>query len=86
MGVQQGEEVYLEIKKLLDIPSDEPIFIIRAQDQFAVPTLADYLYYVTKGTSSDRENIEEWFNNMREIGNNFLTWQRENVDKVKVPD
>ena len=35
MGVHQDKEIYTKIKQLLDIPEDEPIFIIRAQDQFS---------------------------------------------------
>ena len=86
MGVHQSEEVYLEIKKLLDIPEDEPIFILRAQDQFSVSTLADYLNNVVNGTDNSHNTVGEWFNNMRQTGSKFLNWQRANEDKVKVPD
>ena len=86
MGIHQSEEVYSKIKELLDIPDDEPIFIFRAQDQFSVPTLADYLNNVVEGTDNADNNMSDWFQSMREVGNEFLTWQRSNEDKVKVPD
>jgi hypothetical protein len=86
MGIHQSEEVYSKIKELLDIPEDEPIFIMRAQDQFSVPTLADYLNNVVNGTDNTHNTMGDWFDSMREKGNEFLTWQRTNEDKVKVPD
>lgn len=86
MGVHQSEEVYSQIKDLLDIPAEEPIFILRAQDKFSLETIADYLYNVVNSTPIGDKNMETWYDNVKSVGQKFLNWQRENRDKVKVPD
>lgn len=41
MGVQ-NQAVYSEVKRLFEIPDDEPIFILRGQDILYQPMLAVY--------------------------------------------
>jgi hypothetical protein len=80
MGVHKTE-VYPEIKKLLDIPEDEPIFILRAQDKAALPTLIDY-----EDEADHKGASDEFYNSLEPIYEDFRKWQADNPDKVKVPD
>jgi hypothetical protein len=82
MGVHASEEVYLQVKELLGIPADEPILVFRAQDQFAVEGLAGYVETVVRRADPG----EAWYDSFRARGQEFIKWQHENTDKVKVPD
>lgn len=86
MGVHRGSEVYKQIKQLLDIPLDEPIFIIRAQDKFSVKTIQAYRNKVRDGAIIGAEKLFEWYENVGSVISEFINWQRDNRDKVKVPD
>ena len=86
MGVHQSPEVYQKVKELLDIPIDEPIFIIRAQDQFSIDIIGEYTGLVIARSEIGAKGLGEWVENVSLIGQNFINWQRENRDKVKVPD
>lgn len=80
MGVHQNDDTYYQIKMILGIPKDEPIFILRAQDKFAPTTIDEYRFIVEGDAGSD------WFAQIGSIRNDFLNWQHDNPDKVKVPD
>lgn len=86
MGVHQNKEVYTEIKKLLDIPVDEPIFIIRAQDKFSFSIIKNYKNTVIGNIPIGNKKWNEWKEQVESIMDNFINWQRANRDKVKVPD
>ena len=88
MGVHQdNSDVYYQIKMILGIPKDEPIFIIRAQDKFSVKIIRYYHDLVRDGVRNiPNKGFSEWLSNVESITNNFLNWQRDNRDKVKVPD
>jgi hypothetical protein len=77
---EQSRENELKIKELLGVPPDEPIFVLRAQDQFAPQAIDDYRFNVEGDAGS------EWFHDVGSIRNDFINWQRDNRDKVKVPD
>jgi len=86
MGVHQDSETYKKIKQLLDIPPDEPIFIIRAQDKFSVKTIQSYRKKVRDGSIIGAKGLREWYENVGSVINDFINWQRDNRNKVKAPD
>lgn len=87
MSVKQDDpRVYTTIKKLLDIPEDEPIFILRAQDKFSIEGLQSYRSHVLWGVRSRLQVLEEWGNEVGSIINDFKNWQRDHKEKIKVPD
>ena len=59
------------------IPADEPVFVLRAQDKHAVPTLKDYLKRCKNPdhAKSVRANIKR-----------FAEFKRNNADRIKEPD
>jgi hypothetical protein len=72
---------YPEIHRLLDIPIDEPIFILRAQDVASVPTLLDYITNRLRIDSLDDESESE----LHDIRAEFASWQGNNSHLVKIP-
>lgn len=80
MGVHDTEK-YATIKALLDIPEDEPIFILRAQDYTAVDAIDHY----TK-VNERPGNDASWLDQMRRVKDSFVDWAIKNSDKVKFPD
>lgn len=80
MGVP-NDEVYPQVKELLEIPEDEPIFIVRAQDGLSRAILKRYME-VSEITSRDDDFLDELY----ELSETFYTWQQNNADKVKLPD
>lgn len=78
--------VYNQIKELLGIPLDEPIFILRAQDKFSIKTIQEYRKKVRDGRIVGDHGLHEWFENVGSVINDFINWQRDHRDKVKVPD
>lgn len=77
---------YRAIKELLGIPADEPIFIIRGQDRFALPTLSRYKNFKQGLEVRPTEESEKWIAHMNEIIETFDKFQTENPGVVKVPD
>lgn len=57
----------------------EPVFLIRAQDSLSVKAIQDYLdtarRHGAKNTGRSTEKLER-----------FVKWQKENPNKVKLPD
>jgi hypothetical protein len=86
MGVHRDSETYNKVKQLLDIPEDEPIFIIRAQDRFSVKTIQSYRKMVRDGSKIGAEKLFSWYEDVGSVISDFINWQRDNRDKVKVPD
>ena len=60
--------------------NNEPIFIIRAKDKHSTMLLETYLEECEFG--SPKNHIEE----IKEILSDFKKWQKENPDKIKIPD
>ena len=86
MGVHQDREKYLQIKEILDIPADEPIFILRAQDKFSVTILQAYKQLARDGIRNRADNFFEWSQQLSSVISDFINWRRDNKDKIKVPD
>lgn len=85
-GVHQKNK-YAEIKEALGIPEDEPIFILRAQDQLSpsMIDLYDLLYMSTaKAAGIDVDSSISFSNEIQAVYDEFRTWQKQN--SVKVPD
>lgn len=80
MGVH-NLDVYPEVKRLLGIPEDEEIFILRQQDKAAHPTLNDYAFNAEGVKASD-----EFVNAVYDTHERWLKWWKENPHRMKVPD
>jgi hypothetical protein len=89
---------YSKVKKLLGIPEDEPIFILRAQDKHAPWAVEDYCHSVFTAHrkrlqfETDAASVEQlkaarvWRQRVDECAEAMYEWQEKNEDKVKVPD
>ena len=63
-----------------DIPDDEPVFLIRAQDRVAVALLDRYAMLAEAAGSPPRH-----LTGTREAIERFVAWQSEHPDRVKTP-
>lgn len=64
----------------LKIPEDEPIFVLRAQDKYALDTVWYWLQSVPTDINTNKLlNAANDYQAMQE-------WQKKNPDRVKVPD
>ncbi len=63
------------------LPEDEPIMIFRAKDKF-LPDLLRKYQEMGKAAGSP----EAWASGVQERIDQIETWQKENPDKVHVPD
>lgn len=69
----------------MNLHPDEPIFILRAQDKFAVPKIREWADEIIK----DSEATEPQFKKAlvaHKIADRMELWQALNPDKVKLPD
>ena len=84
MGVHADTDAYTKAKKLLGIPADEPIFIIRAQDVLSIPAIARY--DVLARQLVENRPAEKWYEQIGEVMADFTAWQDANPSKVSFPD
>ena len=80
MGVHD-KDVYDEIRELLQIPEDEPIFILRAQDDCSPGTLSDYL-----ANAKDNGTSEDFQKEIVDVIMDFAAWRHQNESSCKTPD
>jgi hypothetical protein len=80
MGVHDVKN-YPEVKKLLGIPEDEPIFIIRAQDDVSIEAIAKYAGLAEKAGVNPN-----FLSGLVDVQLQFGEWRRVNREKVKIPD
>jgi hypothetical protein len=73
--------VYPDIRDLLDIPADEPIFIIRAQDRVSVAAIEAYAHL-----NETEGNDPTFMDNLRQVADQFNHWQVEHSHLVKRAD
>lgn len=66
--------------------TDEPVFVLRAQDKLAVQTIARYRNFAAQIEEEESQRSEEFFTVLDNVLEAFTDWQRENADKVKLPD
>lgn len=64
------------------LAQDEPVFVIRAKDFFAVPTLGYYVEQVERQGPRNAEFLED----IVKIQNAMRAWQSDNWGKVRYPD
>lgn len=74
-------DAYPEIKRLLDIPKDEPIFILRAKDITSLATLINYEDHCYTASAT-----REFLDSIGEVVKEFSVWRAMNDDKIKIPD
>ena len=84
MGVHDLK-MYPAVKKLLDIPQDEPIFILRAQDILSTSVLVFYQEQYKNLGDHRRKSVGFYDRLSTEIEDRQL-WRDEHLDSVKVPD
>lgn len=81
---------YPEIKKMLGIPADEPIFILRAQDNLALGLIDEYArrYGVDARTMGNKAPTEmrDFIGGLRNVQDNFAAWRLNHLDGLKFPD
>jgi hypothetical protein len=62
-------------------PKDEPLFMLRAQDQLAVQAISDYSSMsAANGVNQDQQHA------VQQALDQFKVWQRVHSDRVKLPD
>lgn len=88
MGVHKTE-VYAEVKKLLGIPEDEPIFILRAQDVLAEDAIVYYghryrskMKSLFEGSLTDEHG--KFFHAVNAVADDFFQWGLNHT--TKLPD
>jgi len=59
MSKIRDQEVLKEIKLILEIPEDEPIFILRAQDKIAPTAVSAYGHLVSRAFVRINQNSED---------------------------
>lgn len=80
MGVHDLQH-YFDIKRMLEIPGDEPIFIIRAQDKCAVRALLAY-----QSIAAELDASIGFLDHLHTCIEEFEEWQDKNRNRTKVPD
>lgn len=88
MGVHDVQH-YPEIKRLLGIPEDEPIFIFRAQDMLMGDVVDDYRRRYTQRAltmGASTAEIDRFASELESDIYAISAWQETHKDVVKVPD
>ena len=61
---------------------DEPVFILRAQDITAPTCVMEWMEGVSKGSPCVSEKLSD----ASSVVKAMLNWQRDNQERVKIPD
>lgn len=77
---------YRKIKKLLGIPEDEPIFIIRAKDDLGMAIVTRYRNMAASIEDSKVVPYSSWFESMDNVIDEFGQYRIEHSELVRVPD
>lgn len=75
-----------KIKELLGVPEDEPIFILRAQDDKALAAVENYYYLQSQDRPAEDHQAPEFLDEIRAIREEFFAFQEQNPDRVKKAD
>ena len=81
MGVHESDEIYAEIKDLLGIPQDEPVFILRGQDRAYTQTLKDYQHNAMVVNAS-----EEFLKSLDDCRDEGVEFALQNPERMGTPD
>lgn len=80
----QDKKFYIEDNRLVGqsgpVPDDEPLFILRARDVNAIPTLRQYFQIASRNSASQHVRA------ITEAIERFQTFKESNPDRIKVPD
>ena len=68
------------VAAIAHIPGNEPIFVLRAQDKFAIEVV-EY-WCVLAGREISNIKMKKALDDR----NTMVEWQKQNPDKVKIPD
>lgn len=63
------------------VPDDEPVFVIRAQDETAIDTLGDYQDNAERAGAS-----QQFVDGVADVIAGFRVWQDANHERVHTPD
>jgi hypothetical protein len=85
MGVHD-KNMYPAIKELLGIPQDEPIFILRAQDQMSLGTIDYYRDRYQVASALRQQPQKDFHNDLDDAYNEFDDFQSAHSSRVKMPD
>ena len=80
------EERVPESAKLDNAPSDEPVFILRAQDDLALHTLVGYMNVARQIEDLKIRPSDQWFADVQHVVDSFAAFRADHPDTVKVPD
>jgi hypothetical protein len=74
-----------------DIPADEPLFLLRAQDTLAPGIVKAYALAVEEladaaGTKEERDRLLAQASDVLAVSIEMQGWQLENAERVKNPD
>lgn len=86
MGVHADADTYSEVKELLGIPEEEPVFILRAQDDMALHILVTYQNVHRSIEDQNVRPNQEWFDGMERVVQRFANFRTMNPEKMKVAD
>jgi hypothetical protein len=86
MGVHNTPEVYAEVKRLLGIPEDEPIFILRGQDDLAMHTVTRYRNTADSIEDNSVKPDQDWLDGMDGVIAKFAEFRNANPDRMHVPN
>lgn len=65
---------------------DEPVFVLRAQDDFALHTLTRYRNTASSIEDESVRPSEAWFAGLDGVIAAFAEFRQDHADKIKVPD
>lgn len=90
MGVH-NLDVYPEVKRLFEMPEDEPIFVLRAQDRLYVPTISAYeaLFMAALNATGVKALLDghwEFADHLDSCADTGRRWAKRNPEKMKIPD
>lgn len=85
MGVHDTDK-YNDVKNILGIPEDEPIFILRAQDDLALHSVVRYKNQAASIEDPAKKRTGEWADDMDSVISDFTAFRNENPDRMKLPD
>lgn len=68
------------------VPDDEPVFILRAQDDLALHTITRYRNTASQIEDKEKLPSNEWFAALDSVIADFGQWRQDNPDKMKIPD
>lgn len=81
-------EVYLENapKSAIDPAVEEPVFVLRAQDDSALHLLVRYKNYHLQIEDPAKRPSQEWFDGLDGVIEAFGNFRANNEDRVKIAD